>query len=593
MSWTLSVVIICVLLVAIVVWFEYRREDKSRLIWRILASIIAAVALACIALPITYNKHSNVAGDNEALLLTPGYNPDSIGTGYKLIFTTDNEIKNAYPKAKFLTGITDINAVKPAVSQLHILGYGLNLADLQQLNNIQLRYSVPSIPAGIIAVNWPQQTKTGELLQVQGKYNNTSGKTIKLLFKGLSTPLDSVNIPAGKVTNFELTTVPKITGRAAYNLIALSGKDTLEKENVPVAVEPAKPVKVLMLSASPDFETKFLKNWLSQNGYAVASRTIITKNKISQEFANIEKLPLDQLTPALFGKFDAVVGDLSTLKSLTATENAALKQQVQQNGLGVIIRADSSGKEVSWLQNSFKVSTLSTKTETTALLIQGQDSKTAPLNIDPSYINNAGNIQNLTFDIQNHVLASSALSGQGKLVFTTLRNTYNWMLAGNDKDYTRFWSLLINKAARKAATASQIPVTGIPTVDGPSILRLQSGSALSNVTVNSTSVAAMQKPSVPYEWSILYWPQNTGWQQINTNAQSPSWWYAYPKHSWQSIEDLEKESETKNYISNANNFSSVTKQIQQSIPTEVPKMYFYLLLLAACSFLWVERKLTA
>jgi hypothetical protein len=43
-----------------------------------------------------------------------------------------------------------------------------------------------------------------------------------------------------------------------------------------------------MLSASPDFESKFLKNWLSENGYAVALRSAISKDKFNSEYINIK-----------------------------------------------------------------------------------------------------------------------------------------------------------------------------------------------------------------------------------------------------------------------------------------------------------------
>ncbi|MDB5111945.1 MAG: hypothetical protein JWR67_3059 [Mucilaginibacter sp.] len=592
MSWTISVIIICLLLLTFTIWLEYRRDNRSRLAWRIIAILIAVAALACIALPITYQGKAKISKDTDAVLLTEDYDTDSISTGYKIIFTIDKEIKRAYPKATLLTGIQDIPTAYPNVKQLHIVGYGLEKAELQQIN-IPVTYTPPAAPQNILAANWQQNLKAGDLLQVQGKFNNTSSKTVKLILRGLNTSLDSLNIPTGKITDFELTTTPKITGRAAYTLLALIGKDTIEKENIPVAVEPAKPVKVLMLSASPDFESKFLKNWLSQNGYVIAARATITKDKISQDFVNMEKQSLAQLSPALLNKFDVVVGDLSTLKALSAPESAALKQQVQ-NGLGIIIRADSSGKETSWLQNDFRVSTVSSKTLSVPLLLQGQKRKTLPINIEPSYISDRNNIQNLVFDPQNHILASSTLSGEGKLVFTTLHTTYTWVLAGSGKDYTALWSLLISKAARKTQPVSNWTTeSAIAAVDEPVILQLQSSTAPGKLIMNHSIVGAEQNPFIAYEWNATYWPQNSGWQITKNGAGAPSWWYSYQKNSWAGIKNFKKITETKNYLDNVSKFQTVTKQIQQSASIEVPKMYFYLLLLASCTFLWVERKLNA
>ncbi|HEY0244362.1 MAG TPA: hypothetical protein VGC01_02265 [Mucilaginibacter sp.] len=595
MNWTISVILICVLLAIFTIWIEYRRDNRSRLAWRILASIIAIVALACIALPITYLTETKTTGDNDAVLLTENYSADSIShAGYKMIFTTDKAIKKAYPKATLLSNIQDINNIHPAIKQLHILGYGLDEYELQQLNHIPVIYNAPSIPAGISAINWPGQLKAGELLQVQGSYNNTLSQPVKLLLKGLNTSMDSVNIPAGKSTSFELATLPKVTGRVAYTFLALNGKDTLEKGSVPVTIEAAKPIKILLLSASPDFETKFLKNWLGQNGYVVASRAAISKDKTSQDFVNMEKEQLDHLSAALLNKFDVVVGDLSTLKSLSPAENAALKQQVDQNGLGIVIRADSSGKATSWLQNDFGVNTVSAKTAAVPLLLQGQKNKTAPLSVDPTYIADRNNIQNLVFDNQNHILAATTLSGQGKLVFTTLRNTYTWMLAGSNNDYSALWSLLINKAARKLPPAANWAVTSpIAGVNEPVTAQLQSSATPVQITIDHAVVSPVQNALTAYEWNYNYWPQIAGWHQINSNEKNSFWWYAYPKNNWNMLRNSKKIADTKKYSDNRNAITTVTKQIHQKVPIEVSKMYFYLLLLACITFLWVEKKLLA
>jgi len=591
MSWTVSVIVVCALLAIFTGWLEYKRTDRSRLFWRILALLMAIIALACIALPIAYTGETHATGD--AVLLTENYNIDSLNQGsYKTIFTMDKDIKKSYPKAVLLSGVADINTLNPAVKQLYVLGYGLDNTELEQLT-VPVIYNAPVIPPGVIAVNWQQQLKTGELLSVQGRYNNTTSKPVKLVLKGLNTSLDSVDIAAGKISDFELTATPKIAGRISYNLFAIDGKDTLEKDPIPVITEAAKTIKVLMLSASPDFESKFLKNWLSENGYAVAARASISRDKTSQDFVNMDKQPLDHLTSALLNKFDVVIGDLSALKSLSPAENSALKQEVEQNGLGVIIRADSSGKAVSWLDNDFKVNTPSSKSLSVPLIIQGQKSKTSPLIIDPSYITDRGSIQNLVFDGQNHVLAGNSLSGEGKLVFTTLRNTYTWELAGSSKDYSALWSLLISKSARK-----QTPVVGwsirngIATVNEPVSLQLQSGTLPTSIAIDNANVSPEQNASIPYEWNISYWPSKFGWHQTAMPGNGPSWWYAYQKNDWKVIKNLKKIADTKKYSDNRGIIATGEKQTDTKARIEVPKAFFYILLLLACTFLWVERKLT-
>jgi hypothetical protein len=68
-------------------------------------------------------------------------------------------------------------------------------------------------------------------------------------------------------------------------------------KKIPVFVESQATLKVLILSSSPDFENKFLKNWLFENQYVCAVRSAISKNKFSTEFLNSTKINLDQITP--------------------------------------------------------------------------------------------------------------------------------------------------------------------------------------------------------------------------------------------------------------------------------------------------------
>ena len=76
MSWNVIVLIICCLLAAFAVWKEVNRPKKAHLVLRIIASVLAVIALACVILPISYNRDTTIADDHAAVLLTPGFDPD-------------------------------------------------------------------------------------------------------------------------------------------------------------------------------------------------------------------------------------------------------------------------------------------------------------------------------------------------------------------------------------------------------------------------------------------------------------------------------------------------------------------------------------
>lgn len=592
MSWNNIVITICLLLGAFSVYREYQRAAKSYLTWRILAIILAVIALACIILPVSYTRKADPTRGMGKILLTDGFNTDSLRNGENdSVYTLLPTIHREYPNARLLNDIQELLADTNSIIPMHILGYGLDQDELNQLAGWPIMFHPPSIPDGITTANWTEKVKAGEQFRVQGQYKNTSAKTYKLILTGFNTPLDSVTIQANATTKFSLQAMPKNTGRAVYSLVAVSGKDTIVSEQLPVTVTPVQPLKVLILSASPDFESKFLKNWLARNGYGIAKRSTITKGKYSEDHINMDQADLSHITPTLLSKFDVLVGDLSLLKGLSASESGALQQEVRQKGLGVIIRADSAGKQASWLQNDFPVSYQSGKQAApVALHIQGTG-KTAKVNTNPLYISNQNNTQALVTDEHNHVLAAAALSGAGKLIFTTISNSYNWVLAGNQDNYFALWSLLINKAARKLpATENWMIANNVPMINKPARLTLEQASANGNININNDMVSPAQNPVVPFHQLINYWPVTYGWQQATIPNGKIYWWYAWQNNNWKSLTAAGKINATAQYVSEHAVGLSATKQVSQSTRAAVPKVYFYILFIISLTFLWVESK---
>jgi hypothetical protein len=594
MTWNAIVIIICLLLAGFMIWKEYRRENRLRLPLRIVSVVLASAALACIALPISYSSKS-ITGIKDGILLTRGYAKDSL-TAYQSskLFTTDAAIQKAYPKLKItlVADLGDFPAGNYNIASLHILGYGLNGDELAQLKHFPVKFHPATIPAGITSISWNHHIKIGEALQVQAKFTGNKSKT-SVILKGLNTTLDSVILPANG-GSFSLQTIPKNTGKANYILLALSGKDTIENEVIPFEVQPAKPLKVLMLSTSPDFENRFLKNWLAQHGYGVAVRTAISKEKFSREYFNMPQTLIDHITTPLLDKFDIVIGDLSAFKLLSPAENTTLQQQMLQKGLGVIAKADSAAKGTSFLANAFAMDRISDKNQRSLqLTIEGQSKPSSRLTLDAVFIKPQANTQPLVYDEQGHISSSSTIYGSGKIVFTTLSNTYSWVLAGNETDYTALWAMLIDKASRKTpatqqwAASPQFPPVGEAAtliLNGPASLPLQIKSGTSNL-------AFAQNPTLPFSWTATYWPTQNGWQQITQNGSPVYQWYAFEPNAWASLHAAENVEATEKYLAANNAKADAVTTAENTIRVPVSKIYFYILLLLACTYLWVEKKL--
>ncbi len=571
---------------------EWRRPNRIHRKLRLAALLTALAALTCLILPVSYHSSATrISAHQEAVLLTEGFNQDSLADYSNLrIYTLNREIHQRNPKVILVDAVASLNNLQPAVTALRILGNGLNADELQQLH-VPVIYHQPPAPAGITSVSWTARLTEGQQFQVQGRYHNTAAQPVKLLLRGLNTILDSVTLPAHRQTAFGLSAVPKNTGRAAYSLLAVSGSDTSASEPLPFNTEPVKPIRVLLLAETPGFENKFLKNWLSQNGYAAAVRSAVSKSKTSQEFMNIDKFPLDKLSAAALERFDVIVSDLTALKALPPPENEALQQQISQKGLGLIIRTDSSGRSGSWLQTGFSVTPPANKKQVTAALkISGSSKITAKLNIDAGYVAAYGNTQPVITDQQNHVLAGSRLAGAGKVIFTSLTQTFSWALGGNQKDYTAVWTSLLNAAARKKPAAEYWQVaSALPQINQPVQIYVQTGTVPDGIKINQDKSAPLQNSALPFEWAASGWPGAAGWQQASSR-NGTFWWYAFAKNDWKTIQNIRKSASTYNYAANHPANTSVTKLIQQNIIIEVPKFYFYALLLLSCCYLWAENR---
>ena len=305
-SWYHIIIIGACLLLLFLLWNEIVRENRSRVVWRVIASVVAVASLTGMALLMVDKRDTPGPVPGEVVLVTAGFHPDSLKNFFEREGKNIPVYATGQPELHQLqnilaTLITDVSffSGEHAPGVVHVFGNGLTADELQLLNPVPISVHFPNLAPVIHSVHWTKKIHTGEYLIVQGMFDNHSPKEVKLFLRGLNTTVDSAVVPANSLHDFELQTVPKLTGRAVYALIAVSGKDTLENEPVPVEVEPVDKLNILMLASSPGFENKFLKTWLSQHGYAITTLTAISKNKYDRQFLNTPKATFGRISASL------------------------------------------------------------------------------------------------------------------------------------------------------------------------------------------------------------------------------------------------------------------------------------------------------
>lgn len=604
-SWNYIIVIASLAAIVFLIWKESARVNKSRLPWRIAASVIAVAGLACLILPIAIKvTDTSAMSSREVILLTEGYHPDSIkkfmANNKKEIslYTADPDLlkTNVAYKPSLVVDPAMLADSLNVSEPLHVFGYGLTTPELKKLNGRTLIFYPSSLPLGVSSINWERKIKKGEPLLIQGSFNNTGSASIKLLLNGLHTNLDSIIIPAGKHQPFQLSAVPKNTGRNIYSIIALSGNDTMETEKIPYEIDSVKPLKILILASSPDFENKYLKNWLFNNGYQIASRTTISRSKYRKDYLNNKEIPLDHITNSLLDKFDVLISDADELAVISSQELAAIRSGVEQGGLGLIIKADSFSVPGAFYARPFPVYHRNGDTIRPTLFHWQASGKRLPaLSINnPALIKKQPGTQPLLYNETSGIYVSCTLYGSGKLLVTTLNNTFSWALAGHDSAYHSLWSSLIQKMAPKSYQKQNWYIKPfLPRLNEPVEITLQSEThVLPKVSLIGTNIYFEQNKQLSAEWKGSYWPAETGWQAIQEQGGAYYWLYIYNNTEWKTLNEFERYRQTKNYV-NVNDpvINEAEVNLKKEVRKPVPKIYFFLAALISCSYLWWEKKL--
>ena len=595
MAWNVLVISLSFLLLVFLLWKELKRTNRFSLAARLIATSISVLSMTCIALPLTVTRRLSSAGINSAVLLTDGYFKDSLqkflqANPGKKIFTLDKNIKTY--NATYIPDLSLLSEDSSNISSIHVFGYGLNKYDLDLLNDLPVTFHPAAIQNRITSIDWNTKLTSGDKLVVQGSFNNITSDPVKIILNGFDTNLDSVMLPANRSSNFELSAFPRHIDKAVYSIITLKAGDTLEKNPLPVEVEVAKTLSILVLASSPDFENKFLKNWLTENEYRFAVRTSISKNKYDKQYLNTGFLSLDRISLSLLDKFDIVIADLSELNNLPSADISNLRSQIENKGMGLVVKAGNAQRTSGFYLSSFPLTETRDSVYNSVKLDGGSISFSKPLRIEqPVYIKNMPGTESLIRDQQARILVSNKMVGFGKIVVTTVPNAYAWWLNGNKEDYATYWSTLLKKAARKSASDhSWETQSGLARVNHKIDLSLQTASGgAQGLQFGSEMMYPHQNYLLPYEWRSTHWPKRSGWQMLTSADTSASWTYVYNNEEWSGLLASEKYAVTKKYE------RSISLQIADDISVkqirvQIPKEYFAILFILSVTFLWIEKK---
>jgi hypothetical protein len=592
---TLSYIIVasCVLLGACLLALAWRRPDHRRRGLRLLASLVAPAALWLAAYP---PLRAVPAARAEAILLTPGYSPDTLqqlrrqlGAG-----TPVWSYEVAPPTGtKLLPSLLSLAEQRPTLRRLHLLGQGVPTADLPALGGVALA-SHPTAGAALFkTATWSRQVTLGQYLVVEGATSQLpSAGPAWVSLHAAGAGRDSVRVPAGG-GSFRLRYQPRVAGLAVYQLVLRQADRAASPEPVPVEVVPASQPAVLLLAATPSFEFKFLKNSLAATGRAVALRSTVSRGLVQTEFLNQPTQSLDHLTPTLLSRYAVVVADVATLASLPGGESQALRAAVQQGRLGLVALADPAPLPTALPGRAgFVVQPLPVAGAVPQPL-GWADAPAAVKSLLPARLKASAEAQPLITGPSAAVVVASQRVGLGTVVVSIVPETFRWSLQGQAAAYASYWSQLLTAATPPPAAvptwqvlaAWPRPHTAVP-------LQLAGGPASASASVRTLAAGPAvqlplaQDPRLP-EWrTAQFWPGASGWHRVQGPGATTASFYIFDPASWRGPEQTARA-----LALAARPAQQVGAATQATVAQPWPAAWFFGLFLLAAGFLWLEEKL--
>lgn len=582
------------------IWLQIKRPSRKRLVWRILASVVAPLSLYFLWHPPILFR---AVPASQAILLTDGYHPDTLQHLLQTIKPTPKiwRYKVRSAKGEVIRNLSELRQKQPAISTVHLLGYGLDSTELAGLQNMRIRPHL-SVAPGITFADWGRKIPLGQPLTISGQYRAINEKQIWIQLLVAGQAQDSVKLSGSGLKSFRVEYTPKVAGRFVYQLQVKKSAAVVTMEPIPVIVTQPRPLTILLLAGSPGFEFKFLKNLLAAQRHQVVFRTSISRNKYQTEFLNTSPVNVTKLTSPLLRRFDAVLTDAAALAALSGGERQAVRQAVGTNGTGLLVLANDIPLPAGLsLLQPFKLRRVShSGNRTSSISWPGGDGRT-PIPLLPFTITSNTNLTRWAQDTNRETVLAAYPYHRGQVALSMVPATYPWQLNGQGKTHRAFWSDLLSFITRKNMPEErwQLALKPFPLTNQKLTLFLSDFKRLPQANIpqglltspdsNQTELYLKQEPLLSYQFSGNYWPREPGWHTVQTTGGLPWTFYIFPAKAWQTHQRNQLRSQTVAFLQQSSEKMRTADKHYSAKP--LPAIYFFILFVLTVGFYWLEEKL--
>jgi len=339
---------------------------------------------------------------------------------------------------------------------------------------------------------------------------------------------------------------------------------------------------VVMLSAFPSFEFKYLKNYLAELNHQVLVRSQLTQGRFKYEYFNQERKPFNTLATSNLTDLDLLILDAGAWQSLSRNEQNSIKDAVTQEGLGVFVMPSEELFNGSQPLIDFKF------TRTAQTEVELQDG--TAVSTFGYYLNTVTNF-NATLKSGNQILAGQRFLGFGSVSTTVLSNTYALQLKGNQERYKSLWSAILKSVLKpESGDVFWEERDQISTPNEPYTIKFRTANSEFSLTdADGNTIPAAQHPHIPELWSATFYPEETGWFTLSFSAGetlSEHAYYVFAEEDWQTIKASARVKANKGFFNNAD--ADVNEVL---VKRPINLLYFFVMFVLAMGYLWLEPKL--
>ena len=472
-------------------------------------------------------------------------------------------------------------------SILHLVGQGLDAAQLRLAGDRALILHPLPLPDGIRQARWTGTVALGEPIAVSLEARSARPRRVVLVAE--SGPVDSVPLPAGEAAWVTLHHTPRAAGSARYILRLGEESDTFSV----IVVAPHPPATMLLASA-PDRDWSDVRDWLARQGGAVVLRTAVSRDRSRLERVNATGAPALTVDRASLARVALVMTDGRTLTHLPAGERAALRAAVTA-GLGLLILLDGESREARQLSPLDRAFFFPWSWHVIADLeerqvrprIHGIQLSATPIAAEPVVVGpEAYGGKVVLDDGQGGALAVSTMVGAGRIVGTVVTGSGRWSREGETEAYGLYWNALVRSAARPDPGDQVWDVGDDPALlDAERTITLR-GAGPSSWHVGNDTLTPAADPLMHDRMVARWWPRTAGWNDLN----GVRLWVS-GSDSWGAWRAAERRRVTEQRIADHRNEEATGARIPRRTPW--PLWPFFLSLVAAAGWLWRPGDLRA